>query len=240
MKKKSIFIVGFVLIAIMISFLVSFIKNFDSILAINNCKDYVEQYLTCLPGDEEKLKDIEIITDKVCCNDDFETCFLFSDYYKDYLYEIIFYGKFSNEERKEIKQGYFNDIVMLRLKTLAVLGEDVEYENLFLKFVDDIENCFNTRFRYKKYWYVDANYQIEHETDIFNIVTQGYEIALENTTDIGMKYLILTNLIDLYSSVGGNEDNVALYKEQQRQLINQNYDVLKNELYEMYEDDRIG
>ena len=230
MKKKIGFITVLVLLATMISSFVFVFKNYDAILEVNNCKHYVEQYLTCLPTDEAELESIAIVTNKVCSNDDFKTYFLFSEYYKDYIYEIFFYGKISTKERKDMRQEYFNNIVMLRLKTLAVLGDNEEYKNLFLESVYDIENCFNTMYCYKKYWYIDPNYPITHRTDIFNTVVQGYETALANTKDNKMEFLIVSNLHDLYASVKVDESKTEYYSKYENQLINKNPQII----YDLY------
>lgn len=211
-----------------------YIKNQDFILKNNECKLYVEKYISCLPMDIELLDSIDQITYEVIDCNIFEKGFFFSEYNKDFICDVILYGNFSTEGRKELKQDYFYQIVMLRLKTLAVLGKEDEYKNLFSEYVYEFENSFSTRFRYKKYWYEDTNFPIKDSADIFNVVVQGFESALENSKNNKTRYIILVELIDLYSSVEGHEDKVAIYKEKQQQLINQNPDVLKNELNEMW------
>ena len=236
MKKKTVFIVGLVFFAIMISFFVFIFKNYDSILTVNNCKQDVEKYLAYLPTDEVELDGIAIVTEKVCSNDDFQKYFFFSEYYKDYIYDIFFYGKISTKERDDMKQAYFNEVIMLRLKTLAVLGENEEYESLFLKSVYDIENCLSTRYCYRKYWYKDPNYSIKERTDIFNIVVQGYETALSNTNDDKMEFLIVSNLYDIYASVKIDESKTEYYRKYKNQLITENPQILYD-IYELSEDE---
>ncbi len=233
MKKKTGIIVGLVLFAIMISFIVFIFKNYDSILTLNNCKQDVEQYLTYLPTDEIVLEGILIETENICYNDDFQTYFFFSEYYKDYVYDIFFYGKISTKERKDMKQEYFNNIIMLRLKALAVLGKSEEYEKLFLESVYDMENCFSTRYCYRGYWYEDPNYSFEQRPDIFNIVVQGYETALSNTNDDKMELLIVSNLQDLYAR---DESKTEYYRKYKNQLISENPQILYD-LYELSEDE---
>ena len=228
MKKKAVLIIGLVLLVIISSFIVFIFKNYDSIVTLNNCKQDVEKYLTYFPTDEVTLEGILIETENVCYNDDFQKYF-FSEYYKDYVYDIFFYGKISTKEREDMKQEYFNNIIMLRLKALAVLGKSKEYEKLFLKSVYDLEICSSTRFCYNDYWYDDPNYSFEQRPDIFNIVVQGYETALSNTDDDKTEFLIVSNLSALY--YGKDESKAEYYRKYENRLKSENPQIL----YDLYE-----
>ena len=137
------------------------------------------------------------------------------------------------EDIKKRWQEYFNNIIMLRLKALAVLGKSEEYEKLFLESVYDLENCFSTRYCYNGYWYDDPNYSFEQRPDIFNIVVQGYETALSNTNDDKMEFLIVSNLNLLYAR---DESKAEYYRKYENRLISENPQILYD-LYELSEEE---
>ena len=138
-KIKKIIIVLVSIILIFSVFIISYyLINKSSIDTNNHCVLYVRNFLCSVPKSEILLNDIEEKTSDFLNSETYENGFYLSDFHKNYIKDIVLYG-IEKSNRNLTKQQYFNEVIMLRMRVLAIQGNIEDHNKLFEKYIYDIE-----------------------------------------------------------------------------------------------------
>ena len=227
-KHKKLFILISAVLLICFAVLCYYLINIQTIHINNQCFTYVEEYLEQLPKDEAVLSEIDVTTQTFLEENVIEKPIFFTEFFKSYVYEKIFYEGPLDSDADSIKRKYLNEVVMLRLKVLAVKGEEPEYNKLFHEYIDDIEDCFYTSLTYKNYWYSEVAYPIEFSNSIYNIVILAYEKEIEACDDLKLKYLLLNDLAEFYAHFDNCEKEEEMCRKQISEIIKTNKEELRD------------
>lgn len=164
-------------------------------LCLNNkCASYVEKYLYQLPTDENTLDDIDKKTEEFLEKDTFHKNYMFSKFQFDYIPESLFFEGDVGVDKTDMKQEAFIEVVILRLRILAIQGRYEEYKKLFFEYCDDIAMGFFTGCKYIEYWQRDENYPIEPNDEVFSLIITEYKKIISACTDDVDRYYMLYEL----------------------------------------------
>ncbi len=189
-KTKKCILSSVVSVLLIFMLIVSF--TYGPGLYLNNkCASYVEKYLYELPNDKDLLKEIDKATEEFLTKKTFEKNYFLSKFQLDYIPDSLFFTGDVGFDKTDLKQEGFVEVVILRLRVLAVLGEYEKYNALFTGYCDDIANCFFTSCRYIEYWQNDNNYPIKPGEDLFKLIVTEYKNIIETcSTDIDRYYIL--------------------------------------------------
>ena len=157
----------------------------------NKCASYTEKYLYQLPTNKDLLKEIDKSTEEFLNQDTFHKNYFLSKFQLDYIPDSLFFTGDVGFDKTDLKQEGFVEVVILRLRVLAILGKNEEYSRLFSKYCDDIANCFFTSSKYIEYWNSDKNYPIKPGEDLLELIVTEYKNIIDTClTDIDRYYML--------------------------------------------------
>ena len=188
-KKRYIILIFISCIVLCVMF--SSFLYFPGLILNYKCASYTEKYLYQLPTDKDLLKKLDQTTAEFFNLDTFHKNYIFSKFQLDYIPDLLFFTGDVGVDKTDLKQEGFVEVVILRLRDLAIQGEYQEYKNLFTEYCDDIAACFFTGCRYIEYWQSDNNYQINPGDDLFELIITEYKNVIDAcSTDIDRYYML--------------------------------------------------
>ena len=189
----------------------------------NKCASYVEKYLYELPNDKDLLKEIDKSTGEFLTKNTFEKNYFLSKFQLNYIPDSIFFTGDVGFDKTDLKQEGFIEVIILRLRVLAVQGKYQEYKSLFTQYCDDIADCFFTGCRYVEYWQSDNNYPIKPGNELFELIITEYKNVISTcSTDID-RYHMLRDLQSICLPYKYYEDEVDWCQEEILKIM-KNYD----------------
>ena len=110
----------------------------------------------------------------------------------NYIPDSLFFTGDVAFDKTDLKQEDFIEVVILRLRVLAVQGKYKEYQKLFSEYCDDIAACFSTGCRYIEYWKNDNNHPIKPGDEIFTLIISEYHKVIDScSVDIDRYHMLL-------------------------------------------------
>lgn len=233
-KNKKVLIISVSFILVFCIFVIGYyIFNKSNIDTNNHCVLYVRNFLYTSPKSEALLEEIEQKTSDFLSENSYNKGFYLSDFHKKYIKDATLYGT-DKESRGLIKQQYFNEVIMLRMKILAIKGNVVEHNELFDKYIIDIENNINTRGQYIHAYLYDENYSLEYNDDVFVLIEDAYVTTYQKCEDMKLKFILLNEIIEFYKNFDECIEKQDFYRSELNKLIQSNKDVLQSVLEEDY------
>ncbi len=219
MKSKLFLFSSFLLLIcsiIVIGFLCS-----PGICLNNKCATYVEKYLYQLPKDQSLLEEIDKTTEQFLLEDTFNKNYFFSRFQINFVRETFSFEETEGFEKTDLKQKFFLEVVILRLRVLAINGENQEYLHLFKQYCDDISACAYTRSQYIDYWKNDENYPLKPDSELYTLIFSAYADVVELCSNDMDRYHMLLALSNVYMLYGEH------YKQQIEWCQNEIQEIIK-------------
>lgn len=189
--KKSYIIRILILCIVVLCVMFSSFLYVPGLILNYKCASYTEKYIYQLPTDEELLEKIEQTTAEFLNRDTFHKNYLFSKFQFEYIPDSLFFTSDVGVDKTDLKQEGFVEVIILRLRVLAIQGKYQEYKSLFTEYCDDIADCFFTGCRYIEYWQSDNNYPIKPGDDLFELIITEYKNVIDTcSTDIDRYYML--------------------------------------------------
>lgn len=207
--------------------------NKSSINTNNHCVLYVRNFLHSSPKSEILLNEIEEKTSEFLNNKTYEKGFYLSNFHKNYLKDIVLYGA-EKSNRNLIKQQYFYEVIMLRMRVLAIQGNIEDHNKLFKKYIYDIEENINTRGQYLDAYLYDTNNLLEYNDELFILLEESYITAYQECENIKLKFILLNEIIEFYKDFDECSEQQVFYQNELNQLIKDNKDSLQAQLEQDY------
>lgn len=233
MKNKKIFFIAILVVLFVLLVICGYyLINKTAIKCNNKTAFYVEEFLEETPTSKTVLNEIDKTTQEFLDIDAFNTGFYFSKFHKQYIADVV---GLDNNDRNRIKNQYFNEVIMLRLKVLAY-QEDIEiYNKLFDTYIYDIEDNLYTNVRLVSLFISDEKHPILYESELFELVEKSFVRAYDNCDNITMKFYLLNEMIQFYSHFEECFSEETFYRELMAELVNNNkvllQEILSDQLY---------
>ncbi len=214
MKKNKIYLCVSV-ITVLCCFIVVFFNN-----SINECYKYTKEYLGCMPDDKLIIAEIEKSTDKYVDKKGFDDAVFFSKYLKRFLVDKFIFHLDDRMGDESIIESYHNEVVVLRLKTFLINGEERKYTKLFCESFYSLDTCW----LYPGFLtdlVKDKNHPVVFGDSQYQIIENTYKYLLDNTDDDLQKYFINESQINFYSAFEKTEKEILECKELRDKLIDE-------------------
>ena len=214
MKKRKIFwcvlAVSFLLCSIILFFCNS----------TNKCYEYTKEYLGIMPDDKAVLDEIDKSTKEFVNKNNFDNSVLFSKYLKRFFEDKFIYHLDDIMGDEAIITSYYNEIIVLRLKTYLIKGEEQNFKELFYKTFDSLDTCC----LYPNYLtdlVKDKNHPVVFGDTQYQIIEKTYNSLLDNAKNELQKYFINESKLRFYSAFDETDDERLKCREFRKELIDE-------------------
>ncbi len=232
-KAKKVLIVVFVIIAIVLSIITGlYLINKSEIELNNRVAFYVQEFLKNTPKSDTVLTEVDNATAEFLAVDAYDNGFYFSKFHKKYITDAFWLDNNSNEKHL-IKNQYFNEVIMLRLKVLAYQGNAEAYHKLFDTYIYDIESNLYTNVRFVSLFINDEKHPVSYNSELFEIIETSFVGAYDNCNDVTTKFYLLNEIVQFYGNFKECSNKEELYRKELVELINNNKAVLQDTISEV-------
>ena len=193
---------------------------------------YVQEFLENTPKSDTVLTEVNITTAEFLENDAYEKGFLFSKFHKKYIVDAFSVVNNNSIEKDMIKNQYFYEVILLRLKILAYQENVEEYNELFDTYIYDIENNSYTNVRLVSLFINDEKHPVLYNSELFEIIESSFIGAYDGCKDVTTKFYLLNEIVQFYSSFDECTSEKDLYRKELVELIKNNKSLLQESLSE--------
>ncbi len=215
MKKKNKIYLWVSVVTVLCCFIAVFFNN-----SINECYKYTKEYLGCMPDNKLFIAGIEKSTDKYVDKKRFDDAVFFSKYLKRFLLDKFIFHLDDRMGDESIIESYHNEVVVLRLKTFLINGEERKFTELYCESFYSLDTCWIYP-RFLTDLLKDKNYPVAFDDSQYQIIENTYKHMLVNTDDKLQKYFINESKIKFYSAFKETENEILECKELREKLIDE-------------------
>lgn len=229
MKKKQKFLI-FVLSIITIIILVivgCYLINKREIELNNRVAFYVQEFLETTPKSDTVLTEVNTTTAEFLDVDAYDKGFCFSKFHEKYIDDTLGIENNISNKKDIIKNQYFNEVILLRLKILAYQGNIEEYNELFDTYIYDIENNLYTNVRLVSLFVNDEKHPVSYNSELFEIIETSFVGVYNKCNDVTTKFYLLNEIIQFYSNFEECSNEEELYRKELVELVKNNKGLLQ-------------
>lgn len=215
MKKRKKVLWCVLAVAFLLCSIILFFGN-----STNKCYKYTKEYLGNMPDDELMINAINESTKKFLNEKTFDNYVFFSKYLKRFFVDKFIYHLDDRMGDEAIITSYYNEIVVLQLKTYLINGEEQNYKELFYKTFDSLDTCWLYT-NYLTDLVKDKNYPIVFGDIQYQIIENTYNSLLDNEDNELKKYFINESMLRFYSVFEETERERFKCRELREELIDE-------------------